>query len=604
MREPATNSHEKEPNSGRAFDLAWISAATLIVYAVLCRHPYLGSYPRYVLSAREMAEGGDWIVPHLAGVPYFEKPILTYWISAACQLLFGTSGFAIHLTSGIAAWISVACVYELGRDLRGRRFGLFAASMLLASAQFMVMSTILTTDPLLASWLTLSWLAYWKIRCERGARWTWIFWSALGLAWLTKGPLALVLTALSIGGYTLIQGGARGVFRELARLKTLRGLLLLVLINAPWHVLVWMRDPRFLEMFYVRINWRGLFDKNINHPGPPWYYLPQILVALLPWAIPGAIALGLSVWANFWKPLRARGRAIFSAPTREARDDERLYLACVLVFPLLFLSASSSKLGTYLLPLVPSIILLASDRFWSAIDARPKWLAWSSVAQALIFVIAVLGAVLLRTKFDALRELDDAGWTLAVRGLSLFVGGLVVFALNVWRGRIIGGLAFAGVASFAALALLLPNADTIAPNNYGEGLARIVAAHAQPNDAIVVTDDCVQDYTITLALRRRAAVVDHARELGMGHFTEVTPIDRALPDDPYQVSGANLPENTWLYTWPRVAEEWKSAKRVWLFGRLDDDQARDVAAKLKKLGLDYFVIGTAKGTQLLSNRPL
>jgi len=523
-----------------------------------------------------------------------------------CQLVFGSSRFALHLPSGLAALLSVGCVYELGRELRDRRFGLFAALTLLLSAQFLAMTSVLTTDPLFASWMTLAWLAYFKHHKGRSPVWVWVFWAALGLAWLTKGPLALVLGALAVGSWKCIEGGIRAPFVELGRLKTLRGLALVLAINLPWHVMVWMRDPRFLEMFYVRINFRGLFDQNVNHPGPAWFYGPQVLVALMPWTLPATLVLGAAFWAYGVRAIRRRGWNLLAQP-RVAWDPataDRLLLLCQLVFPLLFLSASSSKLGTYLLPLLPPLMLLVADGIWAFSAEPPKWFRRAYTAQAAILTVLFFAILFAKGRLKAAESIAPGGWPFLLGGLLALTVGACAAGVCVARRRTQVGVLWGGLGMFGLLALVFPALDRIAPNVNNEAIARTVAETLTPEDAVLVTQDLVQDFSIPWVLERRLAILGRTRELGMGHFTEVTDRDQALPDDLYNVRAENLPTNPWLYDWDRLLEEWNSPRQVWIFDKARPMEAKAIETQLIAAGCSVVKVGRVDKVYAISNHPL
>jgi 4-amino-4-deoxy-L-arabinose transferase-like glycosyltransferase len=598
----AAGAGERGVGSPWARDVAILTGATAVLYGVLCWHPMLGSYPRYVLSAKEMVRDGDWIVPHLSYVPYLEKPILLYWFAAACRLLLGTSRAAVLLPSGLAALGSVLLTYAFGRALRSPGFGLAAGLMLLLSAQFLVMSTMLTTDPLFSSWVLLAAFAYWRHRSARGRGWVWIFWVAVALGWLTKGPLAMVFAALSIGGYLALEGGWRGLWRGAWALRPVSGLLVVALVNLPWHWLVWQRDPRFLEMFYLRINLGGFYDESVNHPGPFWYYVPAVLVAFLPWSFVGAAALGIQVGRSVGRAVRERASALQSSRSpssrAEVRPDLRLFLTSTVLFPFLFLSLSASKLDTYILPLVPSMMLLAADALWARADAPPAWMRWGSAVQAAVLTTLVVLALCFFRERLGIESISKPGWSLLVASLVLWLGGMFLCAVEASRGRVLRGMALAGVSGALALAVLLPNVERISPDIYAGRLARELRLRAGPEDRIVLSHKCVQDYTIVLELDRRPGILDETRELSMGHFTEVTPRERPLPRDIHDVSALNLPENPWLYSWPRLTAEWRGKERVWLFC------SEKEAERLRAEGLTGHELGRSQKIVLLTNQAL
>ena len=97
-------------------------AALLIICLFLLIYVLpLGSRPmvvpdesRYSEIPREMVASGDWVVPRLNGLRYFEKPVLGYWLVAASIKLFGENAFATRLPSALAAGLSALLVLSTG----------------------------------------------------------------------------------------------------------------------------------------------------------------------------------------------------------------------------------------------------------------------------------------------------------------------------------------------------------------------------------------------------------------------------------------------------------------------------------------------------------
>jgi 4-amino-4-deoxy-L-arabinose transferase-like glycosyltransferase len=612
-------------------DLALITAIATIAYLAIGWHPVIGSAMRYAESAREMARSGDWVVPTLNFVPYFEKPILTYWAGAATQTLFGSSPSAVQLPSLLAGLLSLFATYAFGRHWRDARFGFAAALLLLFSGQFLVFTTVFSTDPLLAGFLFLAWYAYWRHEQSPALSWwqqrasqqgfLWLFWMALSAAILTKGPLAIVLSGLAIGGFALVRGGALGVWRTLLRLRPLAGVAIIALVCLPWHLLAWKRDPRFLEFFYVHINWEAFFDGNINHPGPPWYYLPILAAALAPWSLI-AVPLLVMALARSWQAVvahwRGRGTAAeaeaeaeaeveaasaaaaggagappavdLPAPTAEGESparyrDGQLFLASVVIFPLLFLSVSASKLATYAMPLYPALALLVLDQLTRLERQPPAWLRLGLLVQVGLLIIAAAVYLLAIAGHEAFMQVDWDYWPLLALGGGAVIAGGIWGGLAASSGRVRRGMVIVGISTALAISACLPNAFRMLKYIDARALARTVAAHRLEGDQLLLTPPCVHDHSIVWELAQPLSFVDHPRELGMGLYTSATPPGSPWPVehdadgkevlDPrtgkprrvnlYQLSRRDAPNQQRLWPMDELISRWPGPARVWLF---------------------------------------
>ena len=615
------------PSTAR--DVTILSMAVSFFYLLTGSHGAYGSSNRYSESCREMVELGQWIVPHLGYVPYFEKPILTYWLGAVAQWLFGGGDLASNLPAGIAALISVLATYGLGCRLRGSTFGLVAALFLLTSGMFAVMASVLTTDPILSACLAVVWLAYarWDENRVAEKRWLWVFHVALALGFLSKGPIAIVLAGAAIAGYAFLCGGLRGICTTLWAMCPLRGAAILMAINLPWSWAVWQRDPRFLEFFYVRINFQAFFDGEINHPGPWWYYGPIIAAYLWPYAFVAVPALVLACW-RILAPSVTRLRswsAWWGAETTQLEGHERtrLFLACVVIFPLLFLSISASKLGTYPMPLLPAVMVLVLDALWVASTRERRWWNGILVGQSVLLVVGLVGAPLVLMALmdviakqqplifnvmgfslplspDADPGLESFKWSslpLCLLAVGILVGGILWSAFLAVRDRTLAAMATMGIGFMLVIIVLLPRVDQVVENMDDACLMRVVMKHGGPQDPVIATEDTVHYYELVHTLERRLHAYGNTRELGMGHFAQVEPTAR-FPDEPYHVNGDLLPQHPWLYSSERLAHDWRGSQRLWLVGN------RSMQGHLEKLGLTLFEIEHNRKTVLFSNQPV
>lgn len=549
---------------------AFFAGAALLLASLSCR-ALSKSEVRYVEAGWEMASRGDWVVPHLSFVPYFEKPAFTYWAQAVAQLLCGVSALATRLPSIASCLVMLWATYAMGRELRGPRFGLGAAALLLSGAAFTVMGTAVTTDPIFAAFLAVAGWAYVRHDRDPGGPWIWAFWTSLGFAWLTKGPLGVALAGTTVGAHLLF---ARR-WRDILALRLARGVLVVTLINAPWTWLVWMRDPRFIPFFYVRENFRAAVDSSVNHEGGWWYYAVVLPAACFPLAL-------VAAWAVGAETVRA-ARRVLSSPSAAGsvgtKPGTRFLLVCMVVPPLLLLSVAQSKLPTYVLPVLPGVALLVA---WHVADrlAQPT--------RALrVLVPVTLGVVVLGLAFgwrSFTKDPDDAALVRAFAGhvvavIALIVAGLAAASWFTLRGAVLRGYGVLAAASAAATLAVLPVVDAAtADRDAGELVAKMAAVRV-PGERVVLCGSSSADYTVTLGLRERPLVWGFARETGMGHFTEVTAHDVPLPREPYEVCAATLPQNPWLVDDAKFKAIWTAPERAWVIGRPRDME------KVQNLGL-------------------
>jgi 4-amino-4-deoxy-L-arabinose transferase-like glycosyltransferase len=555
----------------RGFASSRAAAVALVVLsaAVLCATSvrFLShSELRYVQAGSEMAAGGDWVVPHLSYVPYFEKPILTYWLEAASQTAFGTGDLALHLPSILACVAMVWTAYAFGRHLRGAAFGLGAAALLLSSVIFQEMGTAVLTDAPFAALVAFAFYAFRRHDRAPESGWIWAFWTALGFAFLTKGPLCLALTGTSIFAYLVLSWR----LRDCLSMRLVRGALVIVAINLPWTVLVWRRDPRFLEFFYVRENLQAFVDEKVNHPGAFYFYVPWLAAALCPFLVVGLWAVCVGVWDGF-APVVRRVRGTGAAP-----DDGRLYLACTVVLPFLFLSASASKLATYLLPVFPSIALLAASYVADHLAKPTPVLRRGTAIQAWTLAAAVAALVIAVTFFP--EKVAKAAEILNARplGIASAIAALLVPMLAggivMARGRVVAGMTIVGAGALACV--LAANAlapDFASETDTTEVVVRMCAVR-RAGERVVVSGPCSDDYAIVRTLGERPYIWGKTAELGMGHFTQVTPQTERVPDDVYRIGDDDhpLPRNPWLLDTARFRAEWAGAARMWFVGRTKD----------------------------------
>lgn len=343
--------------------------------------------PRYAAIGRAMAQTGDFITPKLWGSPWFEKPPLLYWMTAA--------GTAVGLDAELAARLPIAILSLLflaaSFVLLHREFGLIAAAvsvaLLATSVAWFTYSQLGLTDLPLAVFFSLAvLLALPLLRAEPEtahlrSRLV-LMGVSIGLAMLAKG---LVPIALCVPFFWFL----RRFFRQ-----WWLAIFACIIVAAPWYFAVYRRNGAvFIQDFLLKHHVERLYSQALQHAQPWYYFVPVILAGFFPWTPLIAVVF----FPHF------------------AWDQRRRFLAAVFCFGLIFFSASLNKLPGYVLPLFPSAFALIGAYFenYRTVSLNRVWLLSCAF---LIALLPLLTSVLPKTlaaghlSLRNIRIMDRAEW--------------------------------------------------------------------------------------------------------------------------------------------------------------------------------------------------
>lgn len=363
--------------------IALLAAATLTLFLFLgsrgLNEPDEG---RYGELGREMLATGDWLIPHLNGVPHFQKPPLLYWATATSFRLGGLNEWSARMPSALAALGIVLLTLQIGRRLRDFQTGLAAALIVLSAIEFFALAHLLTPDMMLSLWITAAIAALVEHRATGRSVWRGLFFLAMGLGFLTKGPMALVVplaAALSVGRME-----PRINWRQWTA-----GLMLTLVVGLSWFLALALRHHELFGYFLGYELLERFASSSHGRSRPFWFFIPVLVGGFMPWTF-------------FLPPVLLRA-------WQRWRSEERLawgqrLLAGWAIIPFIALSISGSKLPTYILPLFPALALGVA--FWWLGTGREKarrvGLGLAMVAFALLPVATLALPHLLRPE-DAPR---------------------------------------------------------------------------------------------------------------------------------------------------------------------------------------------------------
>jgi 4-amino-4-deoxy-L-arabinose transferase-like glycosyltransferase len=206
-----------------------------------------------------------------------------------------------------------------------------------------------STDMPLASMITIAMLAWYAWYESRSRTYLALSFFFLGLGVLAKGPVALLLASLIVLLFTALTHD----FETLKETFWIPGIAIFLVVALPWYIAVQLKNPQFFRVFILQHNLERFGTNLYHHPEPFWYYLPIVMLALLPWTVFVLVAVSkcTSVW---WTQKKEK---------KELRSDEDLnaFLVIWLIVPVLFFSISQSKLPGYIVPALPAGSLLVAE---------------------------------------------------------------------------------------------------------------------------------------------------------------------------------------------------------------------------------------------------
>jgi 4-amino-4-deoxy-L-arabinose transferase-like glycosyltransferase len=374
--------------------------------------------------AREMAASGDYIVPHLNGLPYLDKPVFFFATAATAIQMLGATEFAVRLPSLVFTLATILLVMAFGYLRFNRSTALLAGLILMTCPLVQVYSRIVIFDATLMFWISCACMAL-HLSWERNRLlWLILGWVAAGFAVLTKGPVGLALPLL----VSVADAMARR--EKVRRLFHPAGIAVFILVVGPWFLAVTLQHPEFPHYALVRETYERLVTDNRNGA---FYSIAAFLIAgSLPWI--SMLFLGFRQLAKFWRERLTTART-------------EVFLLLWILLPLAFFTLSVSKRAGYILPVLPAVALLCA-RLVQGAPHLLRYTAWIAAAIGFLLGIILLFGSGAFAPHIYVSRIAQAMYTQGpVMGVALIAaGGMALFGATSPR-RATAGLAMLPIAT-------------------------------------------------------------------------------------------------------------------------------------------------------------
>lgn len=364
----------------------------------------------YAVASREMLRTGDWLAPMYNGAPFFDKPILFYWLQLASFAAFGATEFTARLVPAVSAAGLMAATWWTGRTFFNPSVGRLAALIVAVLPATFALSDYAILDMTFTMFLFagVALVASAAVHARPSRQW-WGY-AAIALAVLTKGPLAIALAGVA---FCITLAIAPRLRPRLLALRWITGVVLVTAVTSPWFIYMYSRFGwAFIEGYFLRENvW--LYAANLYATTRSYgFFFRVAAVGFLPFT---PVILG-RVWDI------ARGDQV--------SDEERLFWAWS-VGTTLFFTLSRFKLDHYIYPVLPALSIIAANA-WCRLSRDvafegQRGVAVGATGVAVVFLIA--GGVLI-TQAGQL-PLDLSRSLLAAPGLM--AAGGVIALVRKWR---------------------------------------------------------------------------------------------------------------------------------------------------------------------------
>lgn len=545
----------------------------LTLFLIVLFGTFLGSRPlmvpdegRYAEIPREMVESGDYTTPRLNYIKYFEKPPFLYWLEAGAIKVFGLNEWALRLGIALLAIFGCLMTYIAGLKLYDRRTGILACLILATSALYFAIGHFVIPDMPVAVWMSSCLILFMLgTREPQGMKRRGYFWgmfACAAMATLTKGLIGAVLPALIIFVWLCVLNN----WRELKTYYLPSGLFIYLLIAAPWHILVQLKNAEFFHFYFVEQHFLRYLTSYASREKPLWFFPAVTAGGFFPWI---CFLIGAGMAAVF-----TRSESIFSRLKQFWRERQAhkysIFLVLWVLCIFLFFLKSKSLLISYALPLMPPLAMLTARYLALNWDKSGSFALHCAFASILILGIAggIIGML-------ASHQNHVQSWPGYVSS-SLFLLAAIASAGFYTRCGVKAGVG-ALVITISAFLISINLSYTTFDTRSIKPLAMTLKPMLQADSEVIGYYEYYQD--LPAYLERRVTVVGSQSELAFGMQYEDT--SRWMVD-----------HNSFWKRWC-----WPNAPRMFMIMRLDSYDS------LKPNKLPLYPIAQTTRNILVTNKP-
>jgi len=485
------------PNQLKRFAITVILLCAVLWFGMLGQRDLFDpDEGRYAGIPAAMVDTGDWLTPRLNDFKYFEKPALQYWGTAVAFTLFGKSNTSARLWTALLGFSVALFSMFIAFRLYGRQAAVYAFLLSISYLMVVAFGHYLTLDMALSAFLVMGIgslvIAHSSQSSASQTRnWMLVGWAALALATLTKGLVAIVLPAATVVVYSLWQRD----WRLWKNLHLFKGLLLYLVITAPWFIAVSVANPEFAQFFFIHEHFDRYTSDVHSREGPIYYFIPYLLLGVCPWLFTSLRSL-VSPGFNW-------------LPDKSGQFDPERFMWTFVVVTFCFFSLGQSKLPGYILPILPVIAVISGGQIASRKEIGAD--RWVMLALGLAFLMGAFGIEHLASDHYPAQQWEAYKPWIMGSGL-LYLLSFVVMSIR----RIPRLPAFAGAAvlSLAAGLLVLSGANSLAESRSSKVIADIIT-ETLPAGVPVFSFQYYPEAAV-FYLGRPVTIVEYEGEMAMG----------------------------------------------------------------------------------------
>jgi 4-amino-4-deoxy-L-arabinose transferase-like glycosyltransferase len=369
----------------------------------------------FAQATKQMIETGDYVDIRYQDDVRYRKPVGIYWLQAAVVNTASALGLPDALTtiwlyrvpSLIGAIGAVLATYWCALAFVSRRGAVLAALMMMTSTILGVEARLAKTDAVLLFTVVLAmsvlarvYLAPRRNDPQPGLGLLAVFWTALAVSILVKGPIILMVVGLAAASLCVFDRSARW----LLALRPLPGIAWLLLLALPWFIAIYMRvGSQFLVGSVGQDMLAKVANSQETHGAPPGLYFVLFFATFFPASMLAGLAAP-AVWAV-------------------RREPAARFLLAWLVPSWIVFELVVTKLPHYVMPLYPAIAILIAGAVETKVLSRRPWLVrgvmWWFLGPVILSIVGVIGAIVID------RDLALLAWP--------FFAAAIVCGLFAWQ---------------------------------------------------------------------------------------------------------------------------------------------------------------------------